>query len=116
MHVSRWGGIRKVYKAVARRNEEKHFGDIGVYERIILERISNEQDMGVYTGLISLKIRSTGEVLSAWFHKNLDKISTISAINNSPRTTILHGKKQIPTLDLLRTLNNFSQQVNWFPV
>jgi hypothetical protein len=60
VHVSRWGDIRKVYEAVTRRNEEKHFGDI------TLEMISNQQDMGVYTGLISLKIRSTGEVLSAW--------------------------------------------------
>jgi hypothetical protein len=42
--------------------EKKRFGDIGVYERIILERISSEQDVGVRTGLISLKIRSTGEV------------------------------------------------------
>lgn len=55
-----------MYKAIARRNEEKHFRDIGVHERITLERLSNEQDMGVYIVLISLKIRSTGEVLSAW--------------------------------------------------
>jgi len=61
-HVAYMGERRGLYRDLVGKPERKkdHWGDLGVDGRIILRRIFRKWDVGVWTGLSWLSIRTGG--------------------------------------------------------
>jgi hypothetical protein len=66
--VSWWENLKQI----------NHKEDQGVYERIILKIILEKYDGGMWTGLIWLRIETSGRPLTCW--ASLDRLSSFALL------------------------------------